>query len=380
MKLVVTTQERDLAASLREVFATHCPPELVRALREPGGERVPEKLWASLVAAEVLALPFGEDVGGAGGTLDDLAVVYAEAGRALCPTVVLSTLHLGLAVAALGSAEQQSRVLTPLCRGELRGAVALASPYDAADVRPTLRAERIGGDRVAVSGRLDHVLDADLAHRVLATATLTTYGEPDRLVGVLLDPRAPGLTLTALPTSDSDRLQQLDLDHVVVPAADVLTGPEGAGLATDGVRRVALLVRALQCVDMAAGADAVLERTVAHVRGREQFGRAIASFQAAQHLVADVHIAVQAARLAARSAVFWHGRGRPAVRETAVAVLRAATACRRATLDGHQLHGGMGYVVETDLHLWSERARLLGALGGGPDVAAGWLEEEIARG
>nr|WP_279536313.1 acyl-CoA dehydrogenase family protein [Nocardioides ochotonae] len=141
-----------------------------------------------------------------------------------------------------------------------------------------------------------------------------------------------------------------------------------------------MLVRALQCVDMAAGADAVLERTVAHVRGREQFGRAIASFQAAQHLVADVHIAVQAARLAARSAVFWHGRGRPAVRETAVAVLRAATACRRATLDGHQLHGGMGYVVETDLHLWSERARLLGALGGGPDVAAGWLEEEIARG
>ncbi|MQW78044.1 acyl-CoA dehydrogenase [Nocardioides sp. dk4132] len=380
MKLVRTTQERDLAASLRELFATHCPPDLVRALREPGGDRVPEKLWESLVAAEVLALPFAEDVGGAGGTLDDLAVVYAEAGRALCPTVVLSTLHLGLAVAALGSAEQQARVLAPLCRGELRGAVALGSPYDAADVRPTLRAEPIGGDRVAVSGRLDHVLDADLAHRVLATATLASYGEPDRLVGVLLDPRAPGITRTALPTSDADRLQQLDLDHVVVPAADVLTGPEGVGLAADGVRRVALLVRALQCVDMAAGADAVLERTVGHVRGREQFGRAIASFQAAQHLVADVHIAVQAARLAARSAVFWHGRGRPAVRETAVAVLHAATAYRRATLDGHQLHGGMGYVVETDLHLWSERARLLGALGGGPDVAARWLEEEITRG
>ncbi|WP_244928606.1 acyl-CoA dehydrogenase family protein [Nocardioides sp. W7] len=377
MKLVVTAEERDLAASLRDLFATHCPPELVRSLRESGTNRFPEKLWAALVAAEVLALPFDEEVGGAGGTVDDLAVLYAEAGRALCPTVVLSTLHLGLAVAALGTAEQQARVLAPLCRGELRGAVALASPYDVADVRPSLTAELLADGAVAVSGRLDHVLDADLAHRVLATATLQTYGEPDRVVGLLVDPRADGVTLTALPTSDGDRLQQLDLGHVLVPAADVLTGADDAGLAPDRVRGVALLVRALQCVDMVGGAGAVLDRTVAHTRGREQFGRPIASFQAAQHLVSDMHIAVQGARLAARSAVFWHGRGRPAVRETAVAVLHAASAYRRVTLDGHQLHGGMGYVVETDLHLWSERARLLGTLGGGPDVAGRWLEEEI---
>lgn len=380
MKLVVTAEERDLVASLRDLFTTHCPPELVRALREPGADRFPEKLWASLVAAEVLALPFPEDVGGAGGTLDDLAAAYAEAGRALCPTIVLSTLHLGLAVDALGTDEQRGRVLPALCRGELRGAVAVASPYDAADVRPALRAERLADGTVSVSGRLDHVLDADLAHRVLATAALQTYGEPDRLVGLLIDPRAAGVALTALPTSDGDRLQQLDLDHVIVSVADVLAGPGEAGLSPERVRRVALLVRALQCVDMVGGAGAALDRTVAHTRGREQFGRPIASFQAAQHLVADIHIAVQGARLAARSAVFWHGRGRPAQRETAIAVLHAATAYRRATLDGHQLHGGMGYVVETDLHLWSERARLLGSLGGGPDVAGRWLEEANGRG
>jgi alkylation response protein AidB-like acyl-CoA dehydrogenase len=128
------------------------------------------------------------------------------------------------------------------------------------------------------------------------------------------------------------------------------------------------------------GAEAVLERTVTYTRERVQFGRPIASFQAAQHLVADMHIAVQAARLAARSAVFWHGRGRDAIRTTAIAVMRAVEAYRRSTLDAHQLHGGMGYVLETDLHLWSERARVLAVEGGGPDVATRWLEGELGLG
>ena len=64
-----------------------------------------------------------------------------------------------------------------------------------------------------------------------------------------------------------------------------------------------------------------------------------------------MHIALAAARLAARSAVFWIGRGRTATRETAVARMHAAAAAKLITLDAHQLHGGMGYVVDTDLHL-----------------------------
>ena len=77
------------------------------------------------------------------------------------------------------------------------------------------------------------------------------------------------------------------------------------------------------------------------------------------------------------SAVFWIARGRTATRETAIARMHAATAARLITLDAHQLHGGMGYVTETDLHLWTERARLGSTWGGGADVAAAWLEETL---
>lgn len=367
MKLVATEEERDLAAAMRDLFTTHCPTTLVRALREPGGERFPQKLWEALVRAEVLALPFAADVGGSDGTLDDLAVVYAEAGRALCPSVVLNTIHLGLAIDALAAPDRRAARLPSLIRGDLRGTVAVASPYDATDVRPRLRAERTA-DGLRVTGRLDYVGDADLADAVLTTAAVETYGEPDEVLALLVDPAAPGVQLTPLPTSADDRWHEIVLDGVLV-ADDAVLGAVGE----EELRRVALTVRALQCVDMAAGAETVIARTVAHTCSREQFGRPIGSFQAAQHLVADMHIATQAARLAARSAVFWLGRGRPGVRETAIAVLKAATAYRRVTADAHQLHGGMGYVLETDLHLWSERARRLGVEGGGVDVAAGWL-------
>lgn len=121
----------------------------------------------------------------------------------------------------------------------------------------------------------------------------------------------------------------------------------------------------------------MLARTVEYTKLRRQFGRPIASFQAAQHLIADMHIALAAARLAAHQAMFWIGRGRIASRETAIARMHAATAARLVTLDAHQLHGGMGYVTETDLHLWSERARLGSTLGGGADVAASWLQDSV---
>ncbi len=185
--------------------------------------------------------------------------------------------------------------------------------------------------------------------------------------------------LTALPTSDGDRLQQLDLDLVTVPVDDVLAGPGDAGLSLSGYA-AALLVRALQCVDMVGGAGAALDRTVAHTRGREQFGRPIASFQAAQHLVADIHIAVQVLDCPPAARSSGTGAAGPHCARPRSRCCRRPAAYRRATLDGHQLHGGMGYVVETDLHLWSERARLLGTLGGGPDVAGRWLEEADGRG
>jgi len=349
---------------LRDLLAAECPTTLVRALREPGADRFPAPLWKSLTAAGVLGLPFAEAYGGADGRLDDVATYLLEAGRALAPSVVAGTLGFGIAVDRLGDDALRGRVLPPLCAGELRGTVALADPGDAHDVRPRLSARR-DGDGWRVSGRLEHVADADVVDRVLTTAAVD-----GRTLAVLVDPRAEGVDVTPLEAMGGPGQFRMLLDDV--PVEEVVDA-----VAVDDLRRVSHTIAALRCVELVGVAEEALRRTVAHAGSRHQFGRPIGSFQAAQHLVADMHIGIQAARLSALAAVAALGRGELAVRESAVARMHATVAAKRATLDAHQLHGGMGYVLETDLHLWSERARVLSSLDGSADTAAGWLAEEV---
>ncbi len=210
---------------------------------------------------------------------------------------------------------------------------------------------------------VDFVADADLADILVVTADVE-----GRTLGVVVDAHAAGVAIEPLAVMGRYPAFTVRFDDVVVDTAMPVNEQQ--------LRRVANAVVALDCLDLVGVGEAVVQRTVDYTKMREQFGRPIASFQAAQHLVAEMHIALAAARLAAQSAVFWIGQGRTATRETAIARMRAA-AVKKITLDAHQLHGGMGYVVDTDLHLFSERARVLSTIGGGADIAASWLEGEM---
>jgi alkylation response protein AidB-like acyl-CoA dehydrogenase len=129
------------------------------------------------------------------------------------------------------------------------------------------------------------------------------------------------------------------------------------------VEEVRGIATALQCVEMVGGARAVLDLTVRYITDRAQFGRPIASFQAVQHHVADLSTRVDAAGLAAWQAVWRCAAGAAAgdIRgpeaQVAIAKVAAGDAYVETTLMAHQLHGGIGFTVEHDLHLWSDRAR-----------------------
>lgn len=360
MKTIPTAEQREFASALRALLAAENPIALVRALGEPGADRGTPALWKALAEAGVFGLAITEEYGGAGGSLDDLAVFYTEAGRALCPTTVHSTVQAALAIDQLGSPDAKARWLPPLASGSVRATTALWNARDAAVAAPPLHAEP-AGERWRLNGTADYVLDADVADLIVVSATAA-----GRILVFVVDVR--DVSVQPLDMAGGFRACTVRFDDVTADAAL-------DGVTASALRRLANTAVALGSLDLVGVGQAVLDRTVDYTKLRHQFGRPIASFQAAQHLVADMHIALAAARLAAHAAVFWLGRGRVATRETAVARMHAAAAARLITLDAHQLHGGMGYVTETDLHLWSERARLGSTFGGGADVAASWLEQ-----
>ncbi|MEB3981770.1 acyl-CoA/acyl-ACP dehydrogenase [Mycobacterium sp. 663a-19] len=356
-----TVERREFASALRALLSAENPVALAR-----GGDRSTPALWKALADAGVFGLAIAEQYGGSGGSLDDLAVFYTEAGRALCPTTVHSTLAAALAIDQLGSPDAKSAWLPTLAGGNVRGTTALWSARDAAVVSGVLQADSVStGWRL--NGAADYVADADVADLIVVSA-----GAAERTLVFVVDARAAGVTMQPLAMAGGHRAFTVRFDDVVAEAGGLL-----GDVADSDLRRVANAAVALGSLDLVGVGEAVLDRTVEYTKLRHQFGRPIASFQAAQHLVANMHIALSAARLAAHSAVFRIARGHTATRETAIARMHAATAARLITLDAHQLHGGIGYVTETDLHLWSERARLGSTLGGGADVAASWLEETM---
>jgi alkylation response protein AidB-like acyl-CoA dehydrogenase len=330
MRVIPSQDERDLAAMCRSVLAADLDPDAQ---------------WKALSSAGVLGLVVDA-------SLNDIGVFSVEAGRALCPRVVQSTVYAAIAVDWLGVG---SAWLPRLTSGEARGTYALFNPRDAADVTPRLRVRR-DGDTWRVSGDAHYVADADRADVIVAS---TDAGV------VAVDTAANGVEIEPLPIMGGFPVFTVRLDDVLIDEPTPVDGEQ--------LRRTANAIVALDCLDLVGVGEAVIDRTVAYTKMREQFGRPIASFQAAQHVVADMHIALAAARLAAQSATFWIGRGKTGTRETAVARIRAAEV-KKITLDAHQLHGGMGYVVDTGLHLFSERARVLATLGGGADIAANWLD------
>jgi alkylation response protein AidB-like acyl-CoA dehydrogenase len=372
MKLLPDQDERDLTSMLSALFAAECPVSLVRELRDADPRAMPAGLWKSLADAGVFGLLLPTEYGGADGALSDLGVFCVEAGRALCPTIVHGTLQAALAIQLLGSADQHAAWLPSFADGRVSATTCLWSARDAAATAPTLQARTEGFGGWRLSGAVDFVLDADLADYLVVSATAA--GE--QVLAFVVPLTAAGLWIEPLRLMGGHRAARISFDDVEVFDPAVLAGPDGEGVADDDLRRVANAAIALLSLDLVGVGEAAVQRTVDYTVTRHQFGRPIASFQAAQHLVANMHIALAAARLAAHSAVFWIGQGRTATRETAIARMHAAAAAKLITLDAHQLHGGMGYVVDTDLHLFSERARVLSTLGGGADVAATWLEDE----
>ena len=365
MRLELTDEQAAAARELRRLLEKHCTPGVVRAQRCTPG------LWSELAGQGWLGLPFAAEVGGGEGSLLDLGVVYEEAGRALLPTGYYATLHAGLTAVELGGTAAADLV-AGICAGTVRATVAAAEPH--AEHSPsayrTVAVRDDGGWRL--TGRKAYVQSARDADTFLVLART----EAGRAVFLVRSDDA-GLTITDHDTFGGDPQSLVDLDLQLPP--DRLLGPDAdAGPAIDRVEDV---VTALHALEMAGGAAKVLEDTVAYVSGREQFGVPLGSFQAVQHHCANMAIALEGLRWSGWHALWLlaeHGSDREADRRAvSVAKSWADRAYPQITLTAHQLHGGAGYVTDSDLHLYSRRAKAISLRHGSEDHHLARLADQL---
>src|SRR3989454_3774927 len=334
----------------RDFLVRECPPALVReTATTPDG--IPTALYAKMAELGWMGLMVPEAEGGLGLGVLELALVLEELGRVAAPGPFLGSQLVTAALLRAGTRTQRRTWVPRLGAGEVFGALAYLEESDRHDPAGiTLRARRTR-EGYRLTGTKLFVLGVPGAHVLVVAAR--TPGGPSLF---LVEGAARGVRLRPAETIDlTRRVGEVELRDVVV-GRDALLGREGDG--------AGLLARLLDLGAVGIAADSLgwaaraLEMAVEYAKVREQFGRKIGSFQAIKHMAAEMVSEVEPSRsLVWYAAYVFDHRPREATRAAAMAKARLGDAYSRTVNRALQMHGGIGFTWEHDLHLWFKRAR-----------------------
>jgi alkylation response protein AidB-like acyl-CoA dehydrogenase len=337
----LTPDQERLRQAVRDVLAAESPPEVARRVVETGEPAV--EPWASAVRLGWPGIAVAEADGGLGLGMQELGLVFEEHGLHLAPGPFLSSVGLfAPLVRELGDAAQRERWLGPLLAGALRGAAVL-EPGD-------LRARR-DGDGWSLGGSARFVLDAAAADEC-AVAARVDEGDG---IAILVVPAGAAASERVEAFDASRPLAHLTFDGVALGPDRVLGGP---GASAEGLARAldeALVAVAMETLGVC---QRLFEITVQHAKERRQFGVPIGSFQAVQHKCVDMFVAIEKARATGLFAMMCIAEDDPRRRIAAAMAKAAAGDCQRLVCkEGIQIHGGMGFTWESDVHLFVKRAK-----------------------
>ncbi len=383
MDFALSDEQEQLRDAARELLGRECPMERVRKIAaDPAGHDT--ELWRTFAGAGWLGVLVPEAQGGGGLALLDACVLLHELGRALAPGPFLpSSVAAVVALREGGSRAQQAEWLPRIAAGDAIATLALfegAEPrLEGASLRD--RAARRAGGFLLDGTKLfvDYGALADLVLAAFRTARPRAGAEFDG-VGVFAVPGGNrGLRREALVSVDETRRSaELRFRGVALPREALLAG-EGVRRSADSGRALRRALEAI-AIGLAAeslgGAERALERAVEYVKVREQFGRPVGSFQAVQHMAAECAARIEPARALVWYAA-WAFDARP--KEAALAASMAKAACcdvyRAVARSAVEMHGGIGFTWENDMHFHLKRSLANAAAFGDSD----WHRERVAE-
>jgi alkylation response protein AidB-like acyl-CoA dehydrogenase len=345
-----------LKTSARDFLEKECPKKLVRDMMEDERGYVPE-LWKKMADLGWLGLTFPEEYGGADSSFLDLAVLMEECGRALLPAPFIPTVVLaGHPILAAGSEEQKQQFLPLIANGDMILTLAFVEPSGSLEASGVTVKGTPSGENFIINGTKLFVPDAHVADYLLcATRTKDSSDEEEGITLFLVDAKADGIQIEVLKTMTGEKQCEVVFNNVVVPKHNIL-GEMDVGWTI--MKRVLDEAVVAEAARMTGGARWVLETSIEYAKERIAFGRPIGTFQAIQHKLADMALDVEGATSIMYYAAWTVSENDP---EMTLAASMAKAWCgeayKYATFDGIQIHGGIGFTWDHDMHLYFKRAK-----------------------
>ncbi len=352
MDFAFTADQQLLKNSARAFLDEHCKPATVRLLwNDPRGES--EAMWKEMAQLGWLGLSLPEAHGGSSLGMVETALLLEEMGRVSYPGPYLPTMLVATAIDQAGSEAQKQRWLPAICAGGARATTALLDgELSWAPDAITTRAAP-SGNGWTLSGVKPFVAWAHVADVMLVPAKMR-----EGITLFLVDPRAAGIKQTPVTGMDlATRWVNLTLDGVPVSAGDVLgTAGQGQPLLEALLRMGAVGAAA----EMLGAARRCLDMSVEYAKVREQFGQPIGSFQAIRHKCAEMLLETENSHAAVYYAA-WALAANAEDADLAASVAKAyvGDSARKVCGEAIQVHGGIGFTWEYDLHLYFKRAKAL---------------------
>jgi alkylation response protein AidB-like acyl-CoA dehydrogenase len=379
MALVLTEEQSMLRDSARGLISDKAPVSHLRQLRDSKDAMgFARELWKTFAEMGFAGLLVPEEFGGSGLGSVEAGIVMEEIGRTLMPSPFLSTAVLAaFALSRGGSAAQKSEYLTKLSAGALLAALAVDEGAKHRPLQTSLQVVR-SGNGFRLNGAKSFVVDGHTADLLIVAArTAGSAGESAGLTLFLVAPKekdkSKGIDVERTAMVDSHNAARITFDNVEVNADGVLGEVDQGFALLEGVLNIG---RGTVASEMVGLSEEVFRRTVAYLKERKQFGKAIGEFQALQHRAAQLYIEIEitrAAVLKAQQAL--DSDAAKAAAAVAVAKARAGATATRAVQEGVQMHGGMGMTDQFDIGFFMKRARVCEELFGDANFHA----DQLAR-
>ena len=343
MEFGFSEEQKDVQQLARQILSEQVTAEGLAAYDEYATERFDRSLWQQLGEAGLLGVAVSEAHGGMGFGFTELALFVEEVGRTIAPVPLIAhAVSAALPIQRFGNDAQREAILPGAANGSLLLSAALVESSGEDPAAPTETLAEPAGDGYRVSGVKCHVPYADGAHRILVSAK-TDAGT----VALLVDPQAPGVSLTPEKATHYEPQFEMHLDGVEVAADDVLAGPDqGAEVMRWAAERTVAAV----CAHQLGVTDASMRMTASYTAERQQFGVPIATFQAVGHRAANCFIDVECLRLNTYQAVSLLDAEAAATTEVQIAKVWAGDVGHRVSYASQHLHGGTG--IDRDYPLW----------------------------